>query len=109
MTDRPLSALYCVVTEWAIARGALNLAATPGLWHARTEKIGDIGPFDVRINAHKETIDAIPPYYISIGMDEMFPGIVAVINPFEGTMMHSQVPGEDEDGLIAHFKAQIKP
>ena len=104
--DRQIGELYVAVTDWALSQGAKNLRSTPGLWHRQTEKRGVLGPLDVRINAHAETIDAVPPYHIMIGMDEYFPGLIALINPVGGCMMHSRVEGEDEDGLIAHFKAQ---
>lgn len=104
--ERAISELYCAVTAWALSQGAKDLSKTPGLWHRKTEKHGVLGPLDVRINAHKETIDAVPFGHIMIGMDEYFPGMIALINPVDGVLLGSPRKGEDEAGLIEHFKAQ---
>lgn len=100
-----ITELFAAVTEWAIATGDRDISKRPGLWHRKTEKIGNIGPLDVRINPHDETIDAVPPFNIRIGMDDKFPGLIALIGPTDGIVMASPIEGEDEAGLIAHFKA----
>ena len=102
-----LSELYSTVIEWAQSTGAEKINELPGVWHRKTQKVGELGPLDVRINAHKETIDGIPPFGMSIGMDDYFPGLIALLQPNGGALIGSPVDGEDEAGLIAHFKAQI--
>lgn len=111
MTDEAMevSALYEAVMDWAMSFGEENIVATPGLWHRRTEKIGGLGPIDVRINAQRETVEHVPPFAIKLSMDDYFPGLIGIIGPTGGALMQSRVDGEDEDGLIAHFKSQPVP
>jgi hypothetical protein len=104
--ERAVSELYFAVTNWALSQGAVDLSKKPGLWRGKTQKIGPLGPLDVRINPHKQAIDKVPPYHVLITMDDYFPGLIALLNPYGGTIMHSRAPGEDEAGLIAHFETQ---
>jgi hypothetical protein len=106
MDSDSVSALYAAVMDWAMTFGETDIGKQPGLWHRRTEKVGALGPLDVRINAHQETIDNVPPFNVRIGMDDYFPGLIALIGPFDGIVMRSPHDHENEDGLIAHFKAQ---
>ena len=97
--------LYAAVAEWACTFGDTDISKQPGLWYRKTQKIGSIGPLDVRINPHKETIDGVPPFNAKISMDAYFPGLIGIIGPCDGMLMRSPVDGEDEAGMIAHFKA----
>lgn len=100
------SEMWAAVMSWAASTGARDIAKTPGLWHGRTEKRGVLGPLDVRINPHKETIDGVPPFNVKIGMDDYFPGFIALVGPEGGFVMSSPVEGEDEAGIVAHFIEQ---
>lgn len=100
------SEMWAAVMSWAVSTGARDIAKTPGLWHGKTEKRGAIGPLDVRINPHKETIDGVPPFNVKIGMDDYFPGIIALVGPDGGVVVRSHVEGEDEAGIVAHFIEQ---
>lgn len=100
------SELWAAVMSWAVASGATDIAKYPGLWHRKTEQRGALGPLDVRINPHVEEIDGVPPFNVKIGMDNMFPGLIALVGPDGGVIMRSPVDGEDEAGLVAHFVEQ---
>lgn len=104
-----VTALYAAVVEWATSAGAKDIGNLPGVWHGRTRKIERMGPIDVRINGHLEEIDGIPPGTIKLGMDDYFPGIIGLVWSDGGTLISSPVEGENEEGLIAHFKAQATP
>jgi hypothetical protein len=108
MNSGEISELYAAVAAWATSIGAEKLNLLPGVWHRKTEKAGNIGPLDVRINAHTEEIEGIPPFSIRVGMDDYLPGTIALIGPTGGVILGSHERGEDEAGLIAHFKAQTK-
>jgi hypothetical protein len=84
------------------------LNETPGVWEGRAEKLNGLGPFDVKINGHKEEIDGLPPFGCFVGNKDYFPGVVCIVTPAGGTMIGSSVPGEDESGLIAFFEAHRK-
>lgn len=105
MTDN-INELWAAVISWAASSGDTDIGKAPGLWHRRTEKRGPIGPIDVRINPHTETIDGVPPMNVRLGMDGYFPGLIGIIGPDGGMLMHSPVEGEDEAGMIAHFTEQ---
>lgn len=106
MDGKTISELYCAICDWALSQGAKDLRQSPGVWHGKTQKGRVLGPLDVRVNPHDKTIDHIPPFHIQVGMDDYFPGIIALLNPVGGTLLGSRVDGEDEAGLIAHFKEQ---
>ena len=97
------SELWAAVMSWAASTGAKDIAKTPGVWHGKTEKRGELGPLDVRINPHDDTIDGVPAFHAKIGMDDYFPGLIALVGPNGGMVMGSRVKGEDEAGIIAHF------
>mgnify|MGYP001194471397 CR=1 FL=1 len=80
MTDEAMevNALYAAIIDWAMNSGAKNIASTPGLWHRKTEKVGGLGPIDVRINPHDETVDHVPPFAIKLSMDDYFPGLIGI-------------------------------
>lgn len=101
-----MNELWTEIGLWIASTGVENLAAHPGIWHGKTERLGAIGPLDVRINPHTEVIDNIPPFNIRIGMDDYFPGIIGIIGPDGGMLISSPKPGEDETGLIEHFRNQ---
>jgi hypothetical protein len=103
------SELWAAVMSWAVASGAKDIAKLPGVWHRKTEKRGALGPIDVRINPHLTEIEGIPPFNVKLGMDDYFPGIIGLIGPDGGVLMSSRVEGEDEAGLVAHFKEQTPP
>ena len=104
-----LSELFASVIAWASSLGAKNISALPGVWSSRTTEVNGIGPLDVRINGHDRTIDGVPPFNAFIGINNMFPGVIAIVGPAGGSIMMSGIPGENEDGLVAHFKAQPPP
>jgi hypothetical protein len=100
------SALFVAIADWAIGFGETNLKDRPGLWHKRTAKVGGIGPLDVRLNPHTKETDGVPPFTFKLSMDDYFPGLIGLVDARGGVLVRSHVDGEDEDGLIAHFKAQ---
>ena len=100
------SELWAAVMSWAVSTGAKDMAKQPGLWHGKTEKRGALGPLDVRINPHVVPVDGVPPFNAKIGMDDYFPGIIAVVGPDGGIVMQSPRDGEDEGGLVSHFIEQ---
>lgn len=102
----PTSELWAAVMAWAVSTGARDIGKQPGLWHRRTAALNGLGPLDVRINPHDRVIEGVPPFNVKIGMDGHFPGIIAVLGPDGGLVMASPVEGEDEVGLVEHFKAQ---
>jgi hypothetical protein len=106
MVEPQYSALWAAVMGWASSFGEGDISQRPGLWHRKTKKVGALGPIDVRINPHKEEVDGIPQFGATLSMDDYFPGLIALVGPNFGFIMHSRVDGEDEAGLIAHFKAQ---
>jgi hypothetical protein len=105
-----MSELYFAVIDWVMAQGVPPLHTFPGVWHGQTIDIGDaLGVLDVRINAHREEIDAIPAFAMAIGKDDKFPGLIAMLQPLGGVILASPTPGEDEAGLLHHFKSQPVP
>lgn len=103
---RPVSELFSAIADWAISRGAVNLSEEPGLWKGSTKPAAGIGPFEVCVNAHSEIIEAVPPMHAVISCGWL---PIAIVNPFGGEIMASHQDGEDEAGLIAHFKANASP
>jgi len=101
-----ISALYAAVGVWLRSTGIENLKDHPGNWHGRTDRAAGLGPFDIRINASKSERDGIPAFGLIISKDGYLPGVVAMLGPFGGCIMSSQIPDEDEAGLIKHFAAQ---
>lgn len=100
------SELWASIMSWAVSTGAKDIGNQPGLWHRKTEKRGSLGPIDVRINPHDEEIDGVPPFNVKLGMDDYFPGIIGIVGPDGGVLMNSPNEGENEGGLVAHFKEQ---
>lgn len=100
------SELWAAIMSWAASTGDKDIGKQPGLWHRKTEKRGALGPIDVRINPHTKEVDGVPPMNAKLGMDGYFPGIIGIVGPDGGVMMRSQTDGENEDGLVAHFKEQ---
>lgn len=100
------SELWAAVMSWAASSGAKNIGDHPGLWHRRTEKRGVLGPLDVRINPHLEEIEGVPPMHAKLGMDDYFPGLIGIVGPNGGMLISSRQEGENEAGLVAHFKEQ---
>lgn len=97
--------LWAAVMGWAASTGAKDIGSTPGLWESRVEQIGNVGPFDIKINPHKNEIDGIPPFGVFIGNKDYFPGLIALLGPSGGAVMHSRDEGENENGLIEFFNA----
>lgn len=100
------SELWASVMSWAVSTGAKDINKLPGLWHHKTEARDGVGPIDVRINAHSNDVDGLPPFHVKLGMDGYFPGIIGIFGPHGGALISSPIEGENENGLIAHFKAQ---
>ena len=98
--------LWAAIMAWAAGTGAKDISKLPGLWHHKTEKRGALGPIDVRLNPHTQEVDGVPPFHVKLSMDEYFPGFIGLVGPKGGTLLHSRAPGEDEAGLVAHFKEQ---
>jgi hypothetical protein len=108
--DLGMSELYFAVIDWVIEQGVAPLHTFPGVWHGQTQAIDDsLGVLDVRINAHREEIDGIPAFAMAIGKDDKFPGLIAMLQPLGGVIIASPVPGEDEAGLLHHFRSQPAP
>ncbi len=102
----PISRLFVLVMEWAGRHGADDLRNKPGLWVHDTVDAAGLEAITVKINAHDETIDSVPPIHAALLREKYFPGIIAMINPVGGEMIASGLPNENEDGLIRHFEEQ---
>lgn len=100
-----INELFDAIMTWAASSGVENINQLTGCWHGKTEKIGKLGPFDVKINGHNDEREGVPPFHALIEMPEFFPGVIAIVGPNGGSMFASREPGEDEDGLIEHFRA----
>lgn len=98
--------LYYAVITWAGSQGAVNLKATEGLWHGKTEARDGLGPFDVWINPHAEEIDDIDGFHVGIGTPQHMIPLIAHVGPTGGVIMHSSISGQNEEGLTNHFRAQ---
>lgn len=106
--DLGMSELYFAVIDWVLALGVGPLHTHVGVWYGRTVDIGDgLGCLDVRINAHREEIDAIPAFALTIGKDDKFPGLIAMLQPLGGVILASPDPVESEAGLLHHFRSQL--
>lgn len=101
-----MTELWVAIMSWAASKGASDIAKQPGMWRGKTGKSELFGALDVVINPHSEAIDGVLPYHARVGMDDYFPGIIALVGPAGGVVMASQVEGEDEDGLVSHFVGQ---
>jgi len=101
----PINELWAACCAWAANTGLKNINQGAGLTKLRAQKAGDLGPFDVKFNPHKEEIDGVPPFHVFIGNEEWFPGVVAIVGPAGGQMIASRTPGEDEAGLIDYFQS----
>jgi hypothetical protein len=104
--DFQYSALFAAIAEWAMGFGETDLNKRPGLWYRRTQKVGNLGPIDVRLNPHPHEVEGVPPMTFKLSMDDYFPGLIGLVDPSGGILMRSREDGEDEAGLIAHFEAQ---
>lgn len=105
--DVGMSELYFAVVDWVLAQGVPPLHTFPGIWYGQTSVVDDdLGVLDVRINAHREEIDGIPGFAMTIGKDDYFPGLIAMLQPLGGVIIASPTPGEDEAGLLHHFRSQ---
>lgn len=102
-TSRGPNELWASIILWYGAVNGKPLNEHPGVWVGRAERLNNLGPFDVKLNGHKDDIDGIPPFGAFVGNEDYFPGVVCVVTPAGGTMIGSRVPGEDEDGLIKFF------
>jgi hypothetical protein len=96
MSDRPpITQLFATVVQWAIAQGADNIKALPGVWHGETDD------WTVKLNGHPREIDDVPPYGYLITHKTALCGL-AIGNAAGGCVM-----GPSEDDLIAYFTAEI--
>lgn len=96
MTDRPISELFVTLVQWAIARGADNIRALPGVWHGETDE------WEVRLNGHPREIDDVPPFGYFLVHKTALCGIA------RGTAFDGHVIGPSEDALIDHFRSRME-
>lgn len=101
-----INELWGEIMKWMASSGEEDVAQNPGLWYKKTVALNGIGPLDVRLNPHREEIDNIPSFHIRITVDDRFPGIIGIFGPQGGTIVSSRTDGEDENGLIEHFRNQ---
>lgn len=106
---KDLSEMFSAIVSWASeVKGAHNVGAEGKIWVEMTEPNEFFGaPVKVEMNATKVEIDDIPPFTARLTNDVYFPGIMALVNPYGGTLIGA---GEgDEDRLINHFNLQTRP
>lgn len=107
--ERELSVLFEAIVNWAMqVKGAENVGVEGKLWCETTEASDFFpAPVTVTMNATTGEIDGIPPFSAMLTNDVYFPGIMAMVNPYGGTMIGA---GDgDEDRLIKHFNCQPRP
>jgi len=103
-----ISELWATTMSWAVACGARDLADKPGLWTRTTTRTPDLCPIEVSVNASDEYREAIPPQGVRLRRAGDALGTLAILDPYgkNGLILNSLVANENEDGLIAHLKAQ---
>lgn len=106
--EKQLSALFDAIIEWAVSKGAKNINELDGCWTGKTEKDDVFPQITVTFNGHETEVDGVPPISARLTLEDYFPGIIGVIGPFDGFLLGSPVKGENEDGLIRHFKEQVQ-
>lgn len=110
MTQEPnLSELFRAICQWGIdVKGAENVGKDGRIWTEQTEPNEHFkAAVKVEMNATTDELDGIPPYTARLTNEVYFPGIMALVNPYGGTLIGA---GEgDEDRLIAHFDSQPRP
>lgn len=106
MTEQNLSELFSAIVDWALeVKGAKDVGAGGKIWTETTEANEHFkAPVKVQMNATKQELEGIPPYTAMLTNEVYFPGIMALVNPYGGTLVGAG-PG-DEDKLIVHFKSQ---
>jgi hypothetical protein len=100
--NEPISDLFVSALTWAGKNGAEGAASRPGLWTGQTVATDHVPSLDVRLNAHLEQVEDMPPVTIRMtpaAADE--PIAICVCYPFGGMLT-----GFTEDALLAHFGAQ---
>jgi hypothetical protein len=104
-----ISELFGSIVSWASeVKGAENVGKDGTLWIEATEPSEHFPvPVRVTMNATTEELDDIPPFTAMLTNDVYFPGIMAFVNPYGGTMIGAGPDGEDT--LIRHFNAQARP
>ena len=107
MSDRGLSQLAVAIAEWGARIGAVKLNEHPGVWTGKAAALDGYGPLTVKVNAHNDEIDGIPPYNFVVHPTENPLAFMVMVNPYGGSM----IGGSDdlEDRLIEHFDALETP
>lgn len=100
------SILYAAIAQWAVSQGAHNIS---GMWRGETKPDAGMPAITVEINGYDHVVDGIPPLGAKLSIPDRFPGIIGLIEPRGGALLHSTIEGEDEAGLIALFKRQGEP
>lgn len=100
MSEPVISELFATIAEWAVAKGAANLPASPGLWTA------DCGEFSVAINCHDVEHKTgagltVPPMHAVVHAPK-YAFAVLMVNPYGGI-----APPGMEDDVLAALKVDI--
>lgn len=96
MTEEPrITVLFATVVQWAVAQGANDIKALPGLWQGETDE------WVVKINGHPHEIDDVPPF------GYLLTHKTALIGLAIGNATGGACAGWSEEDLIAHFCARI--
>ena len=66
MSDGKVCEAFSMLVDVMLARGVRQINDRPGLTEVR------IGKFLVRVNPHRETIDAVPPFMAHVAEPGMF-------------------------------------
>jgi hypothetical protein len=104
-----LSEMFAAIVAWASeVKGAENVGKDGNLWIETTE-VSEHFPAAVTVtmNATKAELDGIPPFTAMLTNEVYFPGIMALVNPYGGTMVGAGAG--DEDRIIQHFNSQVRP
>jgi hypothetical protein len=103
MTERGLSELAVAIAEWGIRTGATDLHLHPGVWSGEADPLDDYGTLEVKVNAHSDTIDNIPPFNFVVVPKDNPLAFVVMVNPYGGSMIGGYQGLEDR--LIEHFNS----
>ena len=92
--------LWADVIHWYGEKVGKPLNETPGIWSGTIDRLNEMGPFDIAINAHKEPNDDIPPFGVRITSPVYL--FACIVTPSGGEMA---VAGNiTEDALIDFFE-----
>jgi hypothetical protein len=100
MGGAPISELYAVIAEWAVSKGAKDIANQPGCWR------GQCGDFVITINPHSEPATdehgmELGPFDCSV-VAPKYVAAVLLLNPYGGMGTAGMEPD-----VIAALKADM--